>query len=162
MTEKEQKFYNINEDKINYYLSVLGDYPWDQYWYLNMKKNYQEVTGKNFFMNDNELTIMSQFFGIIPVFKNLKEFNNVFDKNSVYSKFSINLRKGTYVYDEVRTILDAKELKGITIPEMVEDYRLLIKEADNNHLLRWLVEYIRRERTYEEDETNYEEIKTLL
>ena len=99
------------------------------------------------------MNILIKFFGM-PTFKNTHEYNNLYNVDEPFSTFIINLRHGTYLYNEIRWYIEMEKQNRLDEDETFrKQYDALMKEYDRYYFCRIIVNAIRNE-VYNIDESS--------
>ena len=151
--EEMDKIYKENSSLIDKYMAYLSDAKWDGMWLYHMQKNFKEFTGKWLNIPDSDMNILIKFFGM-PIFKNTHEYNNLYNVDEPISTFIINLRHGTYLYNEIRWYIEMEKQNRLDEDETFrKQYNALMKEYDRYYFCRIIVNAIRNE-VYNIDESS--------
>lgn len=151
--EEMDKIYKENSSLIDKYMACLADAKWDGMWLYHMQKNFKEFTGKWLNIPESDMNILIKFFGM-PIFKNTHEYNNLYNVDEPFSTFIINLRHGTYLYNEIRWYIEMEKQNRLDEDETFrKQYDALMKEYDRYYFCRIIVNAIRNE-VYNIDESS--------
>lgn len=151
--EEMEKIYKENSSLIDKYMAYLADAKWDGMWLYHMQKNFKEFTGKWLNIPESDMNILIKFFGM-PIFKNTHEYNNLYNVDEPFSTFIINLRHGTYLYNEIRWYIEMEKQNRLDEDETFrKQYDALMKEYDRYYFCRIIVNAIRNE-VYNIDESS--------
>lgn len=151
--EEMDKIYKENSSLIDKYIAYLVDAKWDGMWLYHMQKNFKEFTGKWLNIPESDMNILIKFFGM-PIFKNTHEYNNLYNVDEPFSTFIINLRHGTYLYNEIRWYIEMEKQNRLDEDETFrKQYDALMKEYDRYYFCRIIVNAIRNE-VYNIDESS--------
>ena len=151
--EEMEKIYQENSSLIDKYMAYLADAKWDSMWLYHMQKNFKEFTGNWLNIPESDMNILIKFFGM-PTFKNTHEYNNLYNVDDPFSTFIINLRHGTYLYNEIRWYIEMEKQNRLDEDETFrKQYDALMKEYDRYYFCRIIVNAIRNE-VYNIDESS--------
>ena len=151
--EEMEKIYKENSSLIDKYMAYLVDAKWDGMWLYHMQKNFKDFTGSWLNIPESDMNILIKFFGM-PIFKNTHEYNNLYKVGEPFSTFIINLRHGTYLYNEIRWYIEMEKQNRLDEDETFrKQYDALMKEYDMYYFCRIIVNAIRNE-VYNIDESS--------